>query len=436
MNGHRDNEGPGAGGQGAEGLTPAPGPPPLNVGDGPLSDLKVVEIGGFFSAPYCAKLLADLGADVVKVEPPGAGDESRRRGPFPDDRPHPERSGLFLYLNTNKRGITLDLATATGREILGKLLAWADVLVENLGPRRSGEVGLDPASVAAVNPRLIVTSISPFGQTGPKRCDLASDLVSFHSSGYGMTIGGSVDDPYQVAPLKGAEYQADFVAGINAAFATLAGVFARKRQGAGQQVDVSEQEAMVPFVFGEVARYTSDGKVHSRRSADNPATGVVAILPTNDGFVAISPREEHLWTRWLEVMGDPSWGQDERFKDRASRIRNWAELELLLAEWTRQHGTEEIFRAAQAARVPSFPVSTVENIFASAQLAARGFFQEIPHPAAGTYRYPSAPYHFSRVGWQLRRPAPLLGEHNDEIFGTLLGYGPSEIVKLRQAGIT
>jgi crotonobetainyl-CoA:carnitine CoA-transferase CaiB-like acyl-CoA transferase len=405
------------------------------MSEGPLGDLKVVEIGGFFSAAYCAKLLADLGADVLKVEPPGVGDEARRRGPFPHDQPHPERSGLFLYLNTNKRGITLDLATATGPEILGKLLDWADVLVENLGPGRTVVLGLDPASLAAAHPRLIVTSISPFGQTGPKRFDRGSDLVSFHSSGYAMVIGGPVDEPNQVSPLKGAEQQADFVAGINAAFATLAGVFARKRQGQGQRVDVSVQEAMIPFVFGEIGRYTFDGQAPTRRVADNPATGVVAVFPTRDGYVAISPREDHLWARWLEVMGNPAWSQDERFRDRAARARNWAALEPLIAEWTRQHGKDEIFRAAQAARVPAFPVSTVENVFASPQLAARGFFQEIPHPVAGSYRFPTAPYHFSQLGWQLRRPAPLLGEHNDEILGGLLGYPPAEIVAFRQAAI-
>jgi crotonobetainyl-CoA:carnitine CoA-transferase CaiB-like acyl-CoA transferase len=405
------------------------------MSDGPLSDLKVVEIGGLFSAPYCAKLLADLGADVVKVEPPGVGDESRRRGPFPRDQPHPERSGLFLYLNTNKRGVTLDLATATGREILRKLLQWADVLVENLGPRRMAELDLTAEGLIEANPRLVVTAISPFGQTGPRRDDRASDLVSFHSSGYASILGGPVDDPNVVAPLKAAEHQADFVAAINAAFATLAGVFARGRSGVGQRVDVSAQEAMLHFNFGEVARQTDEGKAPSRRKADNPATGGVAVLPTNDGHVAISPREEHLWARWAEVMGNPAWTRDERFKDRAARAKNWSTLEPLIAEWTSQRGKDEIFRAAKAARVPAFPVRTIESAFASPQLAARGFFQEVAHPAAGSFLYPTAPYRFSQVGWQLRRPAPLLGEHNDEIFGTLLGYSAADLVRLHQAAI-
>jgi crotonobetainyl-CoA:carnitine CoA-transferase CaiB-like acyl-CoA transferase len=405
------------------------------MSDGPLGDLKVVEIGGLVSAPYCAKLLADLGADVVKVEPPGIGDAARCRGPFPGDRPHPERSGLFLYLNTNKRGITLDLSMATGREILLKLLAWADVLVENLGPRRMAELGLVAECLSEVNPRLVVTAISPFGQTGLRRDERASDLVSFHAGGYASILSGPVDDPNAVAPLKAAEQQADVVAAINAAFATLAGVFARERSGLGQRVDVSEQEAMLHFVFGEVARYSFEGRTPSRRAADNPATGGVAVLPTNDGYVAISPREEHLWARWVEVMGNPPWARDDRFRDRAARSHNWSALEPLLAEWTRRHSKDEVFRAAQAARVPAFPIRTLEDAFASPQLAARGFFRDVAHPVAGTFRYPTAPYRFSRVGWHLRRPAPLLGEHNDEIVGSLLGYSAADRVRLRQAWI-
>jgi crotonobetainyl-CoA:carnitine CoA-transferase CaiB-like acyl-CoA transferase len=403
--------------------------------DGPLSDLKVVELGSLVSAPYCAKLLADLGADVVKVEPPGHGDAARRRGPFPEDRPHPERSGLFLYLNTNKRGITVDLATATGRAIVDGLARWADVLVENLGPIRAAALDLGVARLHAANPRLILTSISPFGQTGPRHADRGSDLVSFHASGYAAILGGPVADVNAEPPLKAAERQADFVVAINAALATLAATFARDRANQGQRVDVSAQEAMLHFAFPEIARASFEGKSTGRRLADNPSTGVVAVLPASDGYVAISPREEHLWARWLEVMGNPSWAGDERFKDRAARIEHWDQLEPLLAEWTRQRPKDEIFRAAQAARVPAFPVSTMANVFASKQLASRGFFQEIDHPAAGRFRYPAAPYHFSRVGWQLRRPAPLLGEHNEEVLGGILGYRRADLVRLRQAGV-
>jgi crotonobetainyl-CoA:carnitine CoA-transferase CaiB-like acyl-CoA transferase len=382
---------------------------------GLLSDLRVVELGEMVSAPYAAKLLADLGADVVKVELP-EGDPARRRGPFPSDAPDPEASGLFLYLNTNKRGVRLDLATPRGREALLRLAAGADLLVENLGPRRMELLGLGAAVLAEANPRLVVASISPFGQSGPYRDHAANDLVVFHMSGYGYHLGGAVDDPAREPPLKAAEAQADFVAGVNGALAALAALFARDRTSLGQRVDVAALEALVPFSFGEVTRAVYEGASGSRRRAENPPTGTVAVLPTADGHVAISPREEHLWARWLEVMGSPPWAADERFRDRAARTANWAALEPLLAAWTRERTKEEVFRAAQAVRVPAFPVNSIDGVFDWPQLAARGFFQEVEHPRAGRLRYPTAPYRFSAGGWELRRPAPLLGEHDSDVF--------------------
>jgi crotonobetainyl-CoA:carnitine CoA-transferase CaiB-like acyl-CoA transferase len=402
---------------------------------GLLSHLKVVDLGELIAGPYAAKMLADLGADVVKVEPPGAGDLARRRGPFPGDLPDPEKSGLFLYTNTNKRGITLDVAAPSGREVLDRLLGWTDVLVENLGPTRIDALGLGFDAVSKVNPRLVMTSVSAFGQTGPYRDRAASDLVAFHMSGYGYHLGGPVDDPNTRAPLKAAEAQADFVAGVNGALATMAALFARDANGRGQHVDVSTLEAMVPFSFGEIARAIYEGRSGNRLKKDNPPNGVVAVLPTSDGHVAISPREEHLWARWLDVMGNPAWAGDARFKDRAARTANWAELEPLLAEWTRQRTKDEIARAAQAVRVPAFPVNAMDGVFASPQLAARGFFQEVEHPRAGRLPYATAPYRFSGNGWELRRPAPLLGEHNDEVLCGLLGYAREELAALGRMGV-
>lgn len=399
-----------------------------------LDDVRILELGELYAGPYCAKLLADLGAEVVKVEPP-RGDEARRRGPFPGDVPHPERSGLFLYLNTNKRGITLDVATASGRAIALRLARWADVLVENLGPPRLRALGLEPERWLEANPRLVVTSLSPFGQDGPYRDYQASDAVSFHVSGYAYHLAGPVDDPNSKPPLKAAGRQAEFVAAVHGALATLAGVMARDASGQGQRVDVSAQEALLHTSFGDVANVVYDGKPQTRRREDNPATGVVAVLPTRDGHVAISPRQDHLWARWLEVMGNPTWAGDPRFATRELRQQNWQHLEPLLAEWTRQHGTDEIFRAAQAARVPAFPVNTMEGIFGWPQLAARAFFQPVGHPAAGSFLYPTAPYAFTAGGWSLRRPAPLLGEHNEEVLCAWLGHTREDLVALRRAGV-
>jgi len=402
---------------------------------GALSDLKVIEWGEFISAPYCAKLLADLGAEVIKIEAPGVGDEARRFGPFPGDVPHPEKSGLFLYCNTNKLGITLDVRKATGKKILLTLIKEADIFIENHPPQEMEKLDLDFESLKKINPKLIMTSLTPFGQTGPHRNYKATDLVSFHMGGYGYHITGAVDDPNSDPPLKPRGHHANFAAGITGAAATLSAVFARKKTDRGQHVDISEQEAQVPFVFGNVANYTYEGKGNNRSRSKNPPTGIVAVLPAKDGAVSISPRENHLWARWVEVMGNPEWAKDERFKDRASRVKHWSDLQPLIAEWTKEHPKDEIYRTAQAKRVPVFPVNTIEAVFQAEQFTARGFFKEIDHPVAGTLTYPTAPYQFSRTPWEVIKPAPLLGEHNEAILCQRLGYSKSDLVKLREGGI-
>lgn len=405
------------------------------MGTALLGGLKVLELGEFVSAPYCAKLLADLGADVIKIEAPEGGDPARMRGPFPQGIPHTERSGLFLYMNTNKRGVTLDISAPTGREMLLELVQRVDVVVENLGPRRLAELGLGFETLTAARADIVLTSISPFGQSGPYRDYKASDLVSFHMGGYASVVGGPVEDVDSEPPLKAAEHQAEYVAGVNAAAATMAALLGRERNGQARHVDVSKQESMVPFIFQRIAQISYQDRTPSRDLASNPADGVVAVLPTSDGYVAISPREDHLWARWMDVMGNPEWQDDERFQSRALRTANWQILEPLLMDWTSTRRKEDIFRAAQAARVPSFPVNTMEGIFESPQLKHRGFFQEIDHPQAGTLSYPSLPYKFSTAEWALRRPAPLHGEHNQEIFGELLGRSPAELTRLRQSGV-
>lgn len=400
-----------------------------------LANLKVLELGDFFSAPYCSKLLADLGAEVIKVEMPGTGDSARRRGPFYRDVPHPEGSGLFLVLNMNKMGITLDVSIATGREIFLELVRRADVVVENFGPQVMSDLGLDFEQLSSVNPGIVLTSISSFGQTGPYRDYKAPDLVAFHMGGYASKLGGPVKDVNTTAPLKAAEHQADYASAVNAAAGTIAGLLTKAQSGAGQHVDISKQESTIPFVFSEIADVSYDGAEPNRRLEDNPPTGVVSVLPTIDGYVGISPREDHLWARWIEVMGNPDWAEDERFSSREARIANWSELEPLLIEWTSERRKTDIFRAAQAERVPSFPVNTIEDIYGSAQLEHRDYFTEVDHPLAGRLRFPTMPYRFSSATWALRRPAPTLGEHNVEIYRHMLGLTPDYLVSLRRAQV-
>ncbi|MEE8397795.1 MAG: CoA transferase, partial [Desulfobacterales bacterium] len=226
--------------------------------DGALSDLRVIEFADFISGPFCAKLMADLGAEVIKIETPSSGDTARQTGPFPNDIAHPERSGLFLYLNTNKQSITLDPGTSAGADIFKELVKSADVLIENMPPSTMEGLGLDYESLRRINPGLIMTSITPFGQSGPYAHRKANDLICTQMSGLAYhTPSGGVDSPER-PPLKPGGRQSDFIAGSTAAAATMFAVIARRTLGEGQHLDVSQHESNASFLRPQVAFHTYD----------------------------------------------------------------------------------------------------------------------------------------------------------------------------------
>ena len=228
-----------------------------------LREARVLEYASLVSGPYCSKLLADLGAEVIKIERPGVGDEARRRGPFPDDIPHPERSGLFLYLNTNKKGITLDPKTQTGKRIFLELVKWVDILIEDKSPKEMEELGFTYEKLKEINPSLIMTSITPFGQSGPYRDYKAYHLNISHSSGGGyMTPPGSPNTDRE--PLKGPGFFDDYVGGLFAAVATASALYVRPVIGSGQHIDTSKQEALINIDRVEIDQYPSEGKIASR----------------------------------------------------------------------------------------------------------------------------------------------------------------------------
>ena len=401
---------------------------------GALSNLKVVEYSQFISGPYCGKLIADLGAEVIKVEKPGFGDRARSYGPFLRDIPHPERSGLFLYLNTNKLGVTLDVRSVTGKELFKELVKRADILVENNSPQEMEELGLDYESLHEVNPRLVVTSITPFGQTGPYRDYKACDLVSLHISGtaYVNPLFG-VEDPEHEPPLKVPAHQGDFIAGLSGALGTMSAAIAQQVTGLGQHVDLSEQDALASMARQEAVFSTYEGYLWKR--ARGPRGFEMFTLLCRDGYVAVNPATDQFWASLVEMMGNPDWTKSELCQDRVARRTNWNEIELLLGEWTREHTTEEVSRAAQANRIPCMPVYTAKEVVNAEQLEAREFFVEVEHKEAGKVKYPGAPYKLSGTPWSVNRPAPLLGEHNVEVYCGVLGYTKQDLVKMRQAGV-
>jgi len=398
-----------------------------------LSHLKVVELCSLVSGPYCTKLMADLGAEVIKIEAPGTGDESRTKGPFVDDRPNPELSGLFLHLNTSKLGITLDVTTTTGREILEKLLVQADIFVEDTPPGIAEEQGLTYEHVEALNPRLVMTSITPFGKTGPYRDYKAYELNSHHAGGEGFLLPTYSAEPDR-EPVKSGDIAGDSICGLTACLATLTAANFATATGIGQHVDVSKQDVLMTLVQQPVCTYADAGEVYDRLRKRKSLLTPIPIA-CRDGYIMITMVSEHEWQSLIECMGNPEWAQDERLATFTGR-HQWAETEInpRIGEWFSRHTKDELFHKLQAAGVAVAPVMTSEDLAKSPQLEERGFFAEIAHPEAGSLRHPTAPYQFSETPW-LGSAAPLLGQHNELIYCERLGYSGQELTQLAAAGI-
>ena len=396
----------------------------------PLADVKVIELAQGISGPYCAKMFADMGAEVIKVEEPGSGDFLRGQGPFLDDLPHPERSGEFLYLNANKLGITLNIRTATGREMLIQLLSQADIFVESY-PRQTMEtLELNYAALRKLNPRLVMTSITPFGHTGPHR-DFRSYDIGITAAGALAYMTGSPDRE----PLSTPGSQGSYYSGANAAAATVLALYGRDLKGIGQHVDLS-QIACFGMQFSVAAGAVIRGSAYGRRYGQRIG-GIYpyGVLPCKDGYFYVCTIDDRMWQRILEMMGNLEWAKDTRFATTSSRFECADELDGLLSPWFMAHTKAEIYKRCREERVPGVPMQTMEEVVNSEHLKAREFFVQIEHPEAGKLEYPGAPSKCSTLGWQLRRPAPLLGQHNREVLCARLGYTEQDLADLRRSGV-
>jgi crotonobetainyl-CoA:carnitine CoA-transferase CaiB-like acyl-CoA transferase len=380
-----------------------------------LSDLRVVEIARGVSASYTTKLLADLGADVIKIESP-AGDPTRTFGPFPGGRVDPETSGLFVYLNTNKRSVVLDLDSAADRARVARILDRVDLLVHDVRPAALPTYGLEPDRVVRGRPRLVATSISPFGLSGPY-CDYAAHDLNLWCAGGVASLNGGGPGTDDMPPLRAFGQQASFQAGLNAAVASLGAIYAREASGAGQHVEVSVHECLVTILEASFSWWTYRGLTASRlgRKTIQP----VDFFACTDGWVFLCMVEEHQWRTFVDIVGNPEWAGFEIFSDRFQRGANWDALKPLIAEWMADKSVREVYELLQKRRVPIAPVSTIGDLLSSPHLAARGFFATWAQPGLGTVRLPGAPYVLSRTPWRLRRPAPALGQHTSEVFHEL-----------------
>lgn len=391
--------------------------------DGLLSGVRVLDLGEGVSAPCAARTLAWLGADVIKVEPPG-GDFSRAVGPFPGGVPDSEKSALFLAMNAGKRGVSLDMDAADGRRRLLDLAASAHVVIDNHPLGWLDERGAGYGDLAARREDAILAQITPFGDWGPYAGYSAGDLSLFHMSANAHGMLGPVADPDSEPPIRAGGSQADQVAGMAAATAALAALFRLRTGGRGCHIVLSAFEAMATQAIAGLANIAFGGEPPTRQAADvkeasigGQVAAIGGVLPCADGHVAISPREDAQWARWLNLMGDPEWATDPKYDTRAARQRNADSLWGLLADWTRRRSKYEIAREGQRRRVPCFPVNTISDLLSDAHLSERRFFVSLEHPSAGALAYPGVAYRLSAASLPLdRRPAPALGQHNDEVF--------------------
>jgi crotonobetainyl-CoA:carnitine CoA-transferase CaiB-like acyl-CoA transferase len=374
-----------------------------------LEGVKVLELGTMVSAAYATKLMADLGADVIKVEEPG-GDPARRRGPFSKGVVDPEKSGLFLHLNTNKRGVTLDLRHQ--QEELHRLVRWADILVHNYPPGEMTPRGIAYDTFRELNPRLVMCSITPFGLTGPHKDYHAYELTVAHAGGWAWLSPGASDRP-DLPPLKAFGQQCDFQGGIAAATATLAAYTQALATGRGEHIDLSVQAFITSFLEQAIVYYSYLGRVASRLGQRYMYPW--GMYECQDGLIFLVCPEEDQWERLVELMGAPEWTRWEIFSGRTNRIKNQDALKGYVEEWTRQWKVEDLFHAGQARRLCFAPVLTMAGLARQEQLRARNFFVEVTHPRAGTLTHFGAPYQLRDPWWRIRRPAPLLGEHNEEV---------------------
>ncbi len=393
---------------------------------GALAGIKGLELGSMVAAPYCAKLLADLGADVIKAEPPGAGDPARRRGPFPDDVSHPEKSGLFLYLNTSKRSVTLDIAKDEGRKLFLEMAAKVDIIIEDTAPGELAATGLNYERLSQANSALVMLSITPFGQDGPYRDYRTYHLNQYHMGGFTSGFYEGKEDSR--APARGGGYVAEYDAGLTASVACMAATLAAKATGRGQHVDVSKQDASMCLERVDIGRAVNEPDFRSTWGSYG------GLLETKDGHLIITAASDKQWTGMVAAMGDPEWSQEEWCQGETTRSDNADRIQPYIEEWAAGLTRDELYHLLQSEGTPGGPVLNAAEVRDWVQMKERGFFVEIEHPEAGSLGYAGAPYRFSGVETAMER-APLLGEHNAEIYGNELGYTEEDLRRMSAAGV-
>lgn len=390
---------------------------------GTLSGLRVLDLSRVLAGPWAGQMLADLGADVVKVERPEVGDDTRAWGPpylrDADGRDTSE-AAYFLSANRNKRSITIDFTQPEGQQRVRELVAKADVLIENFKVGGLAAYGLDYASLQSLNPRLIYCSITGFGQTGPYAKRAGYDFM-IQAMGGLMSVTGKAVDEEGAGPVKVGVALTDILTGLYASNAVLAALAERERSGQGQYIDLALLDVQVACLGNQALNYLTTGQAPQRLGNAHPNIVPYQDFPTADGDFILTVGNDGQFSRFCEVAGHPEWASDARFSSNAQRVANRAELVPLIRQTTVFRTTAEWIIALEQAGVPCGPINDLAQVFEDAQIKARGVQISLPHALSGEVALVANPIRLSRTPVEYRSAPPLLGEHSDEVLRDWLG---------------
>lgn len=388
----------------------------------PLEGIRVIDLTRVLAGPFATMILGDLGAEIIKIEIPDGGDDSRSYGPFVNNE-----SAYYMSINRNKKSITLNLKKKEGIEILKELVKKADIVVENFKPGTMEKLGIGYEVLKEINPRIIYAACSGFGHTGPYSQRPAYDVIVQGMGGI-MSITGQPGGP----PTRVGASIGDITAGLFTVIGILAALNVREKTGIGQKIDVAMLDCQVAILENAIARYFVTGKSPEPIGNRHPSITPFSSFKTKDGYVIIAVGNDNLWAKFCNVVERPELIDDERFKTNPDRTKNWNELEPILNEIFNKKTTDEWLEILEKAGIPCGPINNIERIVNDPQVKAREMLVEIEHPVAGRMKIPGIPIKFSETPGKIERPAPLLGEHTVEVLINLVGLTEDKIEYLKQ----
>ena len=393
---------------------------------GPLAGIRVLDLTRVLAGPYCTMFLGDLGAEVVKIEQPGVGDDTREWGPpFANGE-----SAYFLCVNRNKKSLTIDFKTAEGTSLVRQLAKHADVVIENFRPGAMEQFGIGYDQLRTINPKIIYAALSGFGADGPMADMPGYDLIVQAWGGL-MSITGTEES----GPLKVGVAIIDLVAGLMLGKSIAAALYAREKNGVGQKLDTSLLEAEVAVLINAGSNYLVSGKVPGRWGNAHPTIVPYQSFQTEDSYLVVGVASEGIWQRFCAAIGKPELARDPRFERNPDRVANRSALIPGLSEIFRSRNNETWLRLLNEAEVPCAPIQTIDEVFHSPQVLHRKMLVEVTHPTAGTVRMAGLPVKFSETPASVRLPPPLLGEHSEQVLSSWLGISGEAVAKLKQKGV-